>query len=78
MKGRKKVYSRSMRRSLPLFWIGKDAASEIRDMNYPGSYLHLLEPKADNRWAVKVSGNWRITFRFLESAAYEINYEDYH
>jgi len=55
-----------------------DAVNEIRDINYPGSYLHLLEPRANNRWAVKVSGNWRVTFRFLEGVAYEINYEDYH
>ena len=55
-----------------------DAANEIRDMNYPGSYLHLLEPRVNNRWAVKVSGSWQITFRFLEGAASEINYEDYH
>src|SRR5450756_3062494 len=54
-----------------------DAANEIKDMNYPGSALHLLEPRANNRWAVKVSGNWRITFRFLEGVAYEINSVSY-
>ena len=55
-----------------------DAANEIRDMNYPGSSLHLLEPRANNMWSVKVSGNWRITFRFIDSTAFEINYVDYH
>ena len=55
-----------------------DAANEIRDMNYPGSYLHLLEPRVNNRWAIRISGKWRITFRFFEGSAYEINYEDYH
>ncbi|MFH0786182.1 MAG: type II toxin-antitoxin system RelE/ParE family toxin [Pseudomonadota bacterium] len=53
-------------------------AREIRDMNYPGAILHLLLPKKENRWAVKVSGNWRITFIFKEGHAYEVNYEDYH
>ena len=55
-----------------------DAASDIRDMNYPGSRLHLLQPKKEGRWAVKVSGNWRITFKFKYGDAYEVNYEDYH
>jgi proteic killer suppression protein len=55
-----------------------DAANDIRDMNYPGSGLHLLQPKKEGRWAVKVSGNWRITFRFKDGDAYEVNYEDYH
>jgi len=55
-----------------------DAATEIKDMNFPGSELHLLHPKQKGRWAVKVSGNWRITFRFIDRAAYEVDYEDYH
>jgi toxin HigB-1 len=53
-------------------------AREIRDMNFPGSCLYLLLPKNENRWAIKVSGNWRITFKFREGHAYEVNYEDYH
>ncbi|MGB7030076.1 MAG: type II toxin-antitoxin system RelE/ParE family toxin [Syntrophobacteria bacterium] len=55
-----------------------DAANDIRDMNYPGSALHLLQPKKEGRWAVKVSENWRLTFRFKDGDAYEVNYEDYH
>ena len=39
-----------------------DAASEIRDMNYPGSGLHLLQPKREGRWAVKVSGRTHLTY----------------
>jgi toxin HigB-1 len=51
---------------------------EIRDMAYPGSNLHLLLPKQERRWAVKVSGNWRIPFVFKEGHVHEVNYEDYH
>jgi proteic killer suppression protein len=47
-------------------------------MNFPGSGLHLLLPKQESRWAMKVSGNWRITFVFREGHAFEVNYEDYH
>jgi len=55
-----------------------DATNDIRDVNYPSSGLHLLKPKKEGRWTVKVSGNWRITFRFEDGDAYEVNYEDYH
>lgn len=54
------------------------AADDVKDMRYPGSGLHLLEPKKASRWAVKVSGNWRITFVFIKGQAYEVNYIDYH
>ncbi len=53
-------------------------ARETRDMNFPGSGLHHLLPKQESRWAVKVSGNWRITFVFREGHAFGVNYEDYH
>ena len=53
-------------------------ANEIRDMNYPGADLHLLQPKQQGRWAIKVSGNWRLTFIFKGGDAYELNYADYH
>jgi proteic killer suppression protein len=55
-----------------------DAANEINVMNFPGSGLHKLEPKKDNIWSVKVSGNWRVTFKFYDGDAYFVNYIDYH
>jgi proteic killer suppression protein len=55
-----------------------DAANEIKDMNYPGSGLHLLLPKKKGRGAVKVSGNWRVTFEFKDGDAFNVNIEDYH
>lgn len=55
-----------------------DAATELKDMNYPGSNLHLLEPKKDKIHAVSVSGAWRVTFRLKDGNAYVINYENYH
>jgi proteic killer suppression protein len=54
------------------------AAAQVGDMNFPGSDLHLLEPKQAGVWAVKVSKNWRITFIFEEGEAHEVDYLDYH
>ena len=47
-------------------------------MNFPGSHLHLLELKHHGRWAVDVSGNWRVTFIFHDGDAFEVDYLDYH
>jgi len=55
-----------------------DSMIQIQDMNFPGSRLHKLEPKKENIWSVTVSGNWRVTFKFIYSDAYEVNYTDYH
>jgi len=55
-----------------------NAAAKIEDMNYPGSDLHLLQPKKEKIWAVKVSGNWRVTFKFEGGDAYIVDYLDYH
>lgn len=53
------------------------AATVIEDMNAPAYGLHQL--KGDRtEWSVKVSGNWRITFEFIDGDAYILNYEDYH
>jgi proteic killer suppression protein len=54
------------------------AATQPGDINFPGSGLHPLQPKNANRWAVKVSANWRITFRFESGNIYEVDYEDFH
>ena len=40
--------------------------------------LHELKGNRKGIWAVKVSGNWRVTFRFIYDYAEIVNYEDYH
>jgi len=55
-----------------------NAANEIKDMNYPGSNLHKLSGDKKGLYTVKVSGNWRIFFEFIEGDAYIVNYDDYH
>ena len=55
-----------------------NASSEIRDMNYPGSDLHKLVGDKKGQYAVRVSGNWRIFFEFVNGNAYIVDYGDYH
>jgi proteic killer suppression protein len=47
-------------------------------MNLPGLYLHQLKGRQNGRWSVRVSGNWRVTFRCEPPDAIDIDYEDYH
>lgn len=55
-----------------------NAATDARDMNLPGLDLHALKGDRKGTWAVKVSGNWRITFGFAGKDVERVDYEDYH
>ena len=55
-----------------------DTATTIDDMDVPGFNLHPLKGQRKGIWAISVSGNWRITFRFEDGNAHIVNYEDYH
>lgn len=53
-------------------------ARDARDMDVPGYYLHELKGERAGVWSVRVSGNWRLTFRFENENAAEVDLEDYH
>jgi proteic killer suppression protein len=54
------------------------ASTAVNDMNLPGLFLHPLAGNRSDIWSVRVSGNWRVTFRFNGEHAEIVNYEDYH
>ena len=47
-------------------------------MDLPGFRLHALKGRLRGHYAVSVSGNWRVTFRFEDGAAVDVDYVDYH
>ena len=53
-------------------------AEKIEDMNIHSYKLHPLKGNRQGEWGVTVRANWRITFRFEEGEAREVNFEDYH
>jgi proteic killer suppression protein len=55
-----------------------NASTCPQDMNLPGLSLHELKGDRKGTWAVKVSGNWRVTFCFVGEDATDVDYEDYH
>ena len=48
------------------------------DMDAPGFVLEPLKGNRAGTWSVRVTGNWRITFRFEEGDVTDIDLEDYH
>ena len=55
-----------------------DEATDVKHMALPGFKLHPLKGDLKGFWAVWVSGNWRIIFRFENSNAYDVDLIDYH
>jgi proteic killer suppression protein len=55
-----------------------NASTSARDMNLPGLDLHELRGPRKGTWAVKVSGNWRVTFTCTGKEVGRVDYEDYH
>jgi len=59
--------------------LGRLNASTIpTDMDLPGLGFRALSGDKSGIWSVRVSGNWRVTFRFVDGHAEIVNYEDYH
>jgi proteic killer suppression protein len=48
------------------------------EMNLSGWRLHELQGDLAGHWSVRVSGNWRMTFRFEGEDAILVDYRDYH
>ncbi|HZD50967.1 MAG TPA: type II toxin-antitoxin system RelE/ParE family toxin [Silvibacterium sp.] len=55
-----------------------NVAKRPEQMNVPGWDLHPLKGDLGGHWSVKVSGNWRLTFRFEGDDAILVDYQDYH
>ena len=53
-------------------------ATAPKQMDIPGSWFHELQGDRTATWAVKVNGNWRVTFQFEDEDAILVGYEDYH
>jgi proteic killer suppression protein len=55
-----------------------DAATKAEDMNLTGFKFHGLSGDRKGTFAVSVTGNWRITFKFDGDNAMDVELEDYH
>ena len=55
-----------------------DRSRGSEGMDLPGFRLHELRGRLKGHYAVSVSGNWRVTFRFEDGSAVDVDYVDYH
>ena len=56
---------------------GFDDVSNTSGLYQPGYRLHPLKGDLKGRWSISISGNWRITFRFEDGDAYDVDLTDY-
>ena len=85
-KGLERLYEKGDRRRIPPEHVSKverilarlDVATRPSDMNLPGYRLHPLKAGLAGHWAVSISRNWRLTFRFSAGNAYDVDLLDYH
>ena len=85
-KGLKKLYETGSQQGvtpahtnrLRLILARLDASQSPQDMDLPGLDLHPLKGEYKGYWAVSVSGNRRVLFRFEEASAIDVDYLDYH
>lgn len=55
-----------------------ETAFTAEDMDLPGLKFHHLKGDLAGYYAVSISGNWRVIFRFEEGQALDIDLIDYH
>ena len=55
-----------------------DMAHESTELDVSGLYLHRLRGARNDTWSVRVSANWRITFRFEGGDVSDVDLVDYH
>lgn len=85
-RGLRRLYEKNDRTGIRPDWVDKvqkilsalEAANGPEDMALPMFRFHRLTGDRRGAYSVTVKANWRVTFRFQEGAAYDVNLEDYH
>ncbi len=55
-----------------------DTAETVAALDLPGYRLHMLKGDLKGFWSIRVSGNWRIIFRFTDGDVFDVDLIDYH
>lgn len=55
-----------------------DAVTSEDDIKQLGKNVHPLKGDFAGFWALSVTGNYRIIFRFEDGGVYDVDYIDYH
>ncbi len=85
-KGLEKLYRQGTRKGVQADHVGKllrilsvlDVAQNADDLAIPSFRTHRLKGDLAGHYSIWVNGNWRVTFRFVESDVELVDYQDYH
>ena len=85
-KGLRDYWTRDRAKGLNAAWIRKlrrilsalEAAERPEHMNYPGSHFHRLRSGREERYSVRLTAKYRVTFAWDEDGAVDVDIEDYH
>ena len=85
-KGLRMYYEKGIGNKLPseqlkkiaLIFDALDAIVTENDIVCLGFGIHKLKGEYDGYWALTITGNYRIIFRYYEVDIYDIDYIDYH
>ena len=85
-KGLKKFYEKGDRSGIGANMVAKveeiltilEAVETVAEADIPGYRLHSLTGDLKGFWSVRVTGNWRIIFRFENGAVRNLDLTDYH
>lgn len=55
-----------------------ESAERWGDLEIPGWRFHRLQGDLSDYWSVRISGNWRIIFRMIDTHVELVDYLDYH
>lgn len=55
-----------------------DVAQGPDDLAIPSFRTHPLKADLAGHWSIWVNGNWRVTFRFVDTDVALVNYQNYH
>jgi proteic killer suppression protein len=85
-KGLERLYHQGSKKGLPAAQVPKllrilsalDVAQASEDLAIPSFRTHPLKGDLAGHWSIWVNGNWRVTFRFVDSDVELVDYQDYH
>jgi proteic killer suppression protein len=56
-----------------------DAAESLRNLHAPpGNRLEALQGQRSGQWSIRINGQWRICFHFVDGEALNVEIVDYH
>jgi mRNA-degrading endonuclease YafQ of YafQ-DinJ toxin-antitoxin module len=64
-------------RGSPCCILRQDVLAELW-LDLSNCRIHQLKGRLRGHWSIWVSGNWRVTFRFIDSDIELVDYLDYH